>query len=117
MQTLRLSMWTLLDFDICKFGSPGIKHPAMIVANAYGPRVKIVCRSSQPITDPDSQLKHKHHSGLSDHQGCGINLEGYVAWKDYRFVPAEDLHKKVKCVEPDENFFELVDSLMRRASR
>jgi hypothetical protein len=117
MQTLRLSMWALLDFDICNFGQAGIKHPAMIVADAYGPRVKIVCRSSQPITDPNSQLEHKQHSGLSDHRSCGINREGYVAWKDYRFVRAEDLYKKIRCIEPDENFFEIVDSLIRRASK
>ena len=117
MQTLRLSMWALLDFDICKFGKAGVKHPAMIVADAYGPRVKIICRSSQPITDLTCQLGHKHHSGLTDHRSCGINREGYVAWKEFRFVRTDDFRRKISCIEPDENFFEIVDSLIRRASK
>jgi hypothetical protein len=114
---LRVSAWSLLPHHLCHFGNSSQSHPSIVVRDAYATRCFVVCRSSQPISDPSSQMKHLDHLGVANHADCGIDRVGYVAFSEGRFVTSEEVRKRITCMEPDDEFFELLDRRTKRRDR
>ena len=114
---LRISSWALLPHHLCLFGNSSQSHPSIVVRDAYATRCFVVCRSSQPLTDPLSQMKHNDHEGVPEHPGCGIDREGYVAFAEGRLVSSDEVQKRFTCLEPDEDFFDRLDAKAKRRDR